>query len=171
MLSHRNQTYVNFMEELKQGIVNMLGKHRKYMVMLLKSNAVLVGKYRSIVDNDRGHSIVIDLPFEQGGDDTGPTSLELAVMGLAGCIVTIYALIAAKRRFKFDGMKVEVEAEKPDTEKTVTKARGNVTIWAEDEREAETIFRLTLENCPVGVLFEKAGISPEWNLKIEKTKQ
>jgi len=139
--------------------------------MLLRSNAVLVEKYRGIVDNNRGHSIVIDLPFEQGGDDTGPTSLELAVMGLAGCVITIYALIAAERKFKFDRMKVEVEAEKPDGEKTVTKAKGNVTIWAEDEKEAETIFRLTLENYPVGVLFEKAGISPEWNLKIEKTKQ
>ncbi len=141
------------------------------MVMLLKSSAVLVENYRSIVDNDRGHSVVIDLPFEQGGGDTGPTSLELAVMGLAGCVITIYALIASKRRFKFNGMKVEVEAEKPDTEKTITKARGNVTIWAEDEKEAETIFRLTLENCPVGVLFENAGIHPEWSLKIEKTKQ
>lgn len=139
--------------------------------MLLKSNAVLVEKYRSIVDNDRGHSMVIDLPFEQGGDDTGPTSLELAVMGLAGCVITIYALIASKRRFKIDGMKVEVEAEKPDTEKTITKTKGNVTIWAEDEKEAETIFRLTLENCPVGILFEKAGIHIEWNLKIEKKKQ
>ncbi|MEN2975107.1 MAG: OsmC family protein [Candidatus Caldarchaeales archaeon] len=138
------------------------------MVLLLRSNAMLVEKYRSIVDDDRGHSIVIDLPFEHGGDDTGPTSLELAVMGLAGCVTTIYAVIAAKRRFKFDGMRVEVEAVKPDEEKTITKVNGNIKVWSENREEAETVLRLTLDNCPVHTLFEKADIEIKWNVTIER---
>lgn len=138
------------------------------MTLVLKSRALLIERYRSVVDNDRGHSIVIDLPFEQGGSDTGPTSLELAVMGLAGCVVTIYTLIASKRRFKLEKMEVEVEAEKPEGEKTITKIRGNIKILAEDRKEAETVLRLTLENCPVGVLFEKAGVHPEWNITIDQ---
>ncbi|MEM0261424.1 MAG: OsmC family protein [Nitrososphaerota archaeon] len=137
------------------------------MTLVLKSRAIYVEGYRSIVDNDRGHSIVIDLPFEQGGSDTGPTSLELVVMSLAGCVVTIYTLIASKRRFKFKSIEVEVEAEKPEGEKTITKIRGDIKILAEDRKEAETVLRLTLENCPVGVLLEKAGIHPEWNITIE----
>ncbi|MCS7126739.1 MAG: OsmC family protein [Aigarchaeota archaeon] len=140
------------------------------MVLIMRGNALLIEKHRSVVDNDRGHSIVIDLPFEHGGDDTGPTSLELAVMGLAGCVTTIYSLVAAKRRFKFDGMKVEVEAVKPDEEKTVTKVKGNIKIWSENREEAETVLRLTLDNCPVHVLFEKANVEISWDVTIEQKK-
>ena len=56
------------------------------------------GCYQSIVDNDRHHGLVIDLPDAKSGDDLGPTALELAVMGLSGCISTIWAVVAAKAR-------------------------------------------------------------------------
>ena len=136
--------------------------------MRLRARALWVEKYRSIVDNDRGHSIVLDIPFEYDGDDTGPTSLELAVMGLAGCVVTIYSIIARKRKFSFSGMRVEVDAEKPEGAPTVAKVEGKVEIEAEDEEEAKTVYDLTMKNCPVGVLFDRPDIKVTWHLTIKK---
>ncbi len=54
--------------------------------MIIKSRAKLIENFRSIVVNGRKHAIVIDLPEQRGGNDMGPTALELAVMGLAGCM-------------------------------------------------------------------------------------
>jgi hypothetical protein len=46
---------------------------------------------------------------------------------------------------------------------------GNVKITTSaDEAEARTYFRLMLDICPVGVLFEKAGIKPEWHVTVKK---
>lgn len=51
----------------------------------MKSTSKLVAQcYQSVVDNDRHHGVVLDLPGAKGGDDLDPTALELAVMALSG---------------------------------------------------------------------------------------
>ena len=122
------------------------------------------------MDNGRGHSVIVDIPLEQNGADTGATALELAVMSLAGCVTTIFKILALKRSFEFRGLKVELEAEKPKEANTITKVTGNVEIiTSAEEAEARTIFRLTEEICPVGVLFAKAGLKPEWQVTVKKS--
>jgi len=77
--------------------------------MIMKPTALWVNGFHSKVDNDRGHEILIDLPESQGGDDVGATALELALMGLSGCISTIFAMIAQKSRLEFASLKVVVK--------------------------------------------------------------
>ncbi|HDI31753.1 MAG TPA: OsmC family peroxiredoxin [Thermofilum sp.] len=135
----------------------------------MKSKAMLVEGFWIAVDNGRSHSITLDLPKDLGGSDKGPTALELTVMGLAGCIATIFRLMSTKLKFPLKGLVVEVEAEKPSDEKTITTARVNAVIRTEaDEKLVERAWKLTLENCPVGLLFEKAGVKMEFNYKVEK---
>ena len=135
----------------------------------MKARSIWVEEYRSVLDNGRGHSVVVDLPPAQKGGDTGPTALELAVMALAGCVTTIFKIIADKRRFKYDSLKVELDAEKPDGAMTITKIKGEVEVVTEaGEKEAETVLKLTLDNCPVGVLFDKAGVELSWNVVVKK---
>ncbi len=132
----------------------------------MKATSVWISKYRSVLDNGRTHSIVVDLPPENKGDDTGPTALELVVMGLAGCITTIFPMVAEKRRLKYSALRVDLEAEKG--EKTIEKVKGVLTIKTSASRdEVERVFRLTMGICPVGLLFEKAGIKPEIEIKME----
>ena len=57
----------------------------------VKATAKWIENVRSVVDNSRTHSVVCDLSTSAGGNDTGPTALELAVMALADCAVTIFA--------------------------------------------------------------------------------
>ena len=136
----------------------------------MKATSVWIDGYRSVVGNGRGHSVIVDIPLEQNGADTGATALELAVMSLAGCVTTIFKILALKRSFEFRGLKVELEAEKPKEANTITKVTGNVEIiTSAEEAEARTIFRLTEEICPVGVLFAKAGLKPEWQVTVKKS--
>ncbi|MCD6342046.1 MAG: OsmC family protein [Thaumarchaeota archaeon] len=132
----------------------------------MKVRSIWINKYRSVVDNCRGHSVVVDLPPENNGEDTGATALELAVMGLAGCVTTIFRLVAEKRKLDYSKLIVEIDAEKGA--KTVERCKATLTICTNANKdEVERTLRLTLEICPVGLIFEKAGIKTDWEIKIE----
>lgn len=95
----------------------------------MKSTARLVeGCYQSVVDNDRHHGMVVDLPEAKSGDDLGPTALELAVMGLSGCISTIWAVVAGKARVSYQKLRVELDADKPNDAPTITAVRAKIFI-------------------------------------------
>ena len=115
--------------------------------------------YQSVVDNDRHHGLVLDLPGAKGGDDLGPTALELAVMALSGCISTIWAVVATNSRVSYERLTVQVEADKPDDQPTITAVRALVTVESsEPEDKLERTLEKTMRSCPVGQLYEKAGI-------------
>lgn len=44
------------------------------LMVTVKATAKLVGNVRSVADNSRTHSIVLDLPVSKGGEDTGAHS-------------------------------------------------------------------------------------------------
>ena len=126
----------------------------------MKSNSRLTaGSFQSIVDDDRNHSLVLDLPEAKGGNDIAPTALELVVMGLAGCISTIWALVAKNSRLEYSNIEVAVEADMPEGAPTITTARAIVTVDSdESEEKLQRVLEKTMQTCPVGRLYEKAGI-------------
>ncbi len=135
----------------------------------MKSTAKWVKNYQSVVDNGRGHAIVIDLPPDEQGDDYGATALELTVMGLSGCISTIFAVVAHNSKVSFQDLHVELDAQKPDGEKTITTAKAIVTVWSDaEETRIRRVLDKTMRTCPVGVLFEQAGVNVEHELIVEK---
>ena len=84
----------------------------------IKATAKLIENARSIADNSRMHSIVLDLEKSKGGDDTGPTALELALMALADCAITICADVAKNSKITLTRVEAIAEAEKsPDSPK------------------------------------------------------
>lgn len=131
----------------------------------MKSTSKWIQGFQSVVDNDRGHEITIDLPPGQGGADTGATALELAVMGLSGCVGTIFALVASNSGFAFDALRVVVNADKGD--KTIENADVKVYVKTADEKKAARVLEKTLDICPVGVLFEQAGVEMKSELIFE----
>ncbi|MGQ9530764.1 MAG: OsmC family protein [Candidatus Bathycorpusculaceae bacterium] len=138
------------------------------MTQKLYANAKLVKDLRIAVDDGRAHSICLDLPPELGSD-MGPTALECAVMSYAGCFATIFALTAKKMRVLLKDLEVKLEAIKSDEARTTTEAKFDIQVRAEaPEDRVQRIFKLTLENCPVGKLFEKAGVKTSYNIKTEK---
>ena len=125
----------------------------------MKSTVKWTKNLQSVVDNGRGHQVLIDMPEAKNGNNDGHTALELAVMGLSGCIATIFGVVAAKMRIQFSQMEVELDAAKTDVDQTITKVDYVFKIKTEETLEKiEKCLKHTMATCPVGILFEQAGI-------------
>jgi uncharacterized OsmC-like protein len=69
------------------------------------------------VDVDmRGHTIRVDEPPADGGDDTGPMPTELLCASLASCFCLALRWTATKRDMALPGLRVTVEAERAGRE-------------------------------------------------------
>ena len=135
----------------------------------MKAKAKWINGFQSVINNDRYHSVVTDLPVEENGEGCGPTALELTVMSLAGCISTIFSLRALKMRLNFCKFTAEVEAEKPEGAQTITTVKAKIQLTSDDDEEKlRTCVEKSIASCPVGVLFEQAGIKISHDLKINK---
>lgn len=123
--------------------------------------------FMSVVDNGR-HKVTMDLPYLQHGKNEGPTALEVSVMGYAGCITTVFALMAEKLKVDFSDMQCVINAKKG--EKTIEKVTVLLDICSDASGESLLkAYKLTQNNCPVGVLFEKAGVEVVYDINIRKT--
>ena len=87
----------------------------------------------------------------------------------AGCYVTIAALTAKKMRLTLKGLKVKCEAVKSDETGTISEETFDVTFKTDAPQDrVERLHKLTVETCPVGILFEKAGVKAKYKLNIVK---
>jgi len=121
----------------------------------IKVRAKLVENVQSIADNTRGHSVVLDLGAAKGGDNTGPSALELAIMSLADCAVTIFADVAKKSNVEVSGMEVIAEADKPADSPKLNGVNIKVTVTSKErEQKLNAVWRRTEANCPVVSIFQ-----------------
>jgi uncharacterized OsmC-like protein len=130
------------------------------------ANAKLIEGFQILLDDNEAHSYVVDLAPDLG-TGLGSTSLELCVMSHAGCYVTICALTAKKMRLALKGVRVKVEAVESDETGTVSEETFDINIKTDAPQDrVERLHKLTLENCPVGILFEKAGVKINYKLNV-----
>jgi uncharacterized OsmC-like protein len=122
----------------------------------IKANAKWIENIRLVVDNARSHSVVCDVSQASGGGDTGPTALELALMSLAGCAVTIYADVAKKSGVTLSKLEVTTEAEKPADSPKLSGVNMKVHVGGKARKELlEAMWRRTEANCPVLLIFKE----------------
>jgi len=128
-----------------------------------KSTAKLVKNLRSVVDNSRTHTVICDVPTSKGGDNTGPTALELAIMSLSDCVVTIFALVAKQSNIEVEKIEVITETEKIAGDPIIKGVKMKVTIVAKARKQLiDAIWRRTEASCPVVKIFtEKIPIEIE----------
>jgi len=62
--------------------------------------------------NERGHIVNVDSRPEFGGDNMGPSPMELVLMGVAGCSGIDMISILKKQRQEITSFKAEVEGER-----------------------------------------------------------
>lgn len=137
--------------------------------MKFYANAKLVKNYRIDVDDDRGHAVCLDLEEESGGTNMGPSALELALMSFAGCYATIFMLTANKMRATIKDLEIKAEAVKSEQAGTVTETKIDITTKTDlTEDRVHRLHELTVKGCPVGKLFEKAGVKITYTLRIER---
>ena len=129
-------------------------------------NAKLIEGFQILLDDNETHSYVVDLAPDLG-TGLGSSSLELCVMSHAGCYVTILALTAKKMRLALKGARVKVEALKSEENRTISEETFDINIKTDAPQDrVERLHKLTLENCSVGILFEKAGVKINYKLNV-----
>jgi len=131
----------------------------------LHAKAKLVENYRFDVDDQRKHAVALDLE-PPDGTDMGPSGLELCLMSFAGCYAIIFVLTANKMRFKLRNLEVKVDAVKSEEAGTITEA--NVHILVDSDLPKDRLQRaheVTVKTCPVGILFDRAGVKIKYVLK------
>ena len=135
----------------------------------IKASAKLLENVRLVTENGRGQSVICDLPEASGGTNSGPTPLELCVMSHAGCYATICALTAQKMRLPLKGCDVKVEAVKSPETGTISEESFDIVFKVDAPKDrVQRLHELTLKNCPVGILFEKAGVKINYSLRTVK---
>ena len=118
------------------------------------STAKLLENVRTAVDNSRTHTIVCDLPPSKGGDDKGPTAIELAIMALSDCAATILAKVAKQSNIDLKGIEVITEATKTEDSPIIKDVIIRVNAAAEARKQLlDAIWRRTEANCPVVKIF------------------
>jgi len=135
----------------------------------LCAKARIVSEFEIALVNCRSHEVTVDQPRGLG-KDIGPTSLELCLMSHAGCYATICVLTAKKMRLPLKGCDVKVEAVKSEEAGTIVEENFEIVFKLDAPKDrVQRLHELTLKNCPVGILFEKAGVKIKYDLKTEKT--
>lgn len=81
------------------------------MAPALRATASWRGAYATDVAM-RSHTVRVDEPVDQGGDDTGPMPTELFCAALASCFCLAVAHVARKRSLELPNLRVAVEAER-----------------------------------------------------------
>jgi len=121
-----------------------------------KATAKWIENVRSVVDNSRTHSIVCDLSTPAGGDDKGPTAIELALMALADCAVTIFADVCKQSKIEITKVEAVAEAEKSPDSPILTGVTVKTKVCANARKELlEGAWRRTEANCPVLSIFKE----------------
>ena len=134
----------------------------------IKASAKLLENTRLVTENSRGHSVICDLPKTSGGDDTGPTPLELALMSLAGCGVIIYADVCKNSKIEPGNIEITIEAEKSANAPTLNAVTMKVNISSKARKAlAEAAWRRTEANCPVLYIYKgTVPVNVETDIKV-----
>ncbi|MHA1540238.1 MAG: OsmC family protein [Alphaproteobacteria bacterium] len=133
----------------------------------MKATATWIKGFESTLDDGFGHKVTVDLPVENGGEDLGASALDMTNMTLAGCVTTIFALMAKKMRVSFSGIEAVVESQKSPETGTIGTSIIHAVVTSSDPKEkVEKCFAKTMDMCPVGRLFEKAGVDVQATLEI-----
>lgn len=81
-----------------------------------------------------GHDIISDAPTESGGDDNGPSPVELMLSGLAGCTGIDVTNLMKERLAQVTKLEITVDDEREDT---TSRAVKHVTLIFDVEGEVD----------------------------------
>lgn len=112
-----------------------------------------------LLEDGRAHSVVVDLPPEEGGTSAGTTPLELSLLSLAGSLASTFVTVARKRRLDFSGLRLVLEQESSSTSSPAGAVRGSLRVRSRADRtDVDAALRSALELCPVARVYRDAGV-------------
>ncbi len=132
----------------------------------MKATTVWKEGMSSVMSNNRGHEIRIDLPEAKGGKDLGATAIEVCLMSYTGCATTIFNMIAQKMRIHIDALTVDATAHNKSEGFGFTDVEIVVKLSSDaSDEKIQKCLEQTLKTCPVGVIFHQAGINTSYTVE------
>ncbi|HUT79998.1 MAG TPA: OsmC family protein [Candidatus Bathyarchaeia archaeon] len=125
-----------------------------------------IEKNRFLVSNGKHSELFLDTPPKYGGEDTAPTTLELAIMTLAGCIGTTFKMTADHMHLEINALEVKAIANKSDD---IHLSYIHLTLIINSKESSEKLkhcLELAEKNCPVDIIFQQTAIPIEMNLEL-----
>ena len=121
------------------------------------------------------HSIIIDEPPERGGNDEGASPLLHFAAALASCQTVQIVKVAEAMHLKFGEIKIDAtldtgKGEGREKDSRILRFIGAKMVISietnEPEGKIERLKQLAVDRCPMGALFDDAGVEPEvvWNV-------
>lgn len=85
----------------------------------MKARVLWVEKVKFLAESGSGHSVVMDGPPENGGQNVGVRPMEMLLMGMGGCTAVDVVHILKKGRHDVRGCELSLEAERAETDPKV----------------------------------------------------
>lgn len=115
----------------------------------------------SATAGDSGHTVLMDASPAVGGDNRGPRPMELLLMGLGGCTSIDVVMILEKARQEISNCKVEISAERAETEPRVfTKIHVHFIVSGKtlsEDRVARAIELSAEKYCSASIMLGKTA--------------
>ena len=113
----------------------------------MKATSTRAGTFRQSI-KIRDHQLTVDEPLDQGGEDTGPSPLELLAASLASCTAITMEMYAQRKGW--DVGDVEVACDYTPAERGCP-TRFNLVMRFPESLDDETVERLRIiaAKCPV----------------------
>ncbi len=128
-----------------------------------------------VAESETGHGIVLDAPAGFGGRNTGPTPMELMLMGTAGCTaVDVVYILGDRMHAELTALEVEAEAQRAETEPKVFTAvtlRYRVEGRAVKEKQLARAIALSMSKyCSASAMVaHTATFKAEWTYRDADT--
>ncbi len=127
----------------------------------MKATIKWVENMEFVAETGSGHAIVIDGPPDLGGQNLGPRPMELLLVGLGSCAAVDVIHILKKGRHQIIDCKVELTAERADTDPKIFTAihlHFVVTGLALSEKTVNRAIELSAEKyCSASAMLGKAA--------------
>jgi|SRR5690554_346922 len=104
-------------------------------------------KYITIFQTER-HTFLADEPEELGGQNAGPTPMELLAASLAGCASITMKMYADRKQWPLDEAEVHVEVDNT-SESGITKFKKQIIIKGDLTDEQKKRLLNIADKCPV----------------------
>jgi putative redox protein len=81
---------------------------REKMELIHVSATLEAGNNRQILATTRGHTTLMDIRKEWGGDDVAPTPPECMAIALGGCIFNVCRIMALEQQIQLNDLRISV---------------------------------------------------------------